>query len=73
MAWPSPPSWIGAGPATGSPDTVTVFKLSTLEVQKVVKTTGENPDAILYEPATKRVFTFNGRGKNATVYRCPQR
>ena len=54
--------------SNGQSGTVTVFKLSTLEVQKVVKTTGENPDAILFEPATKRVFTFNGRGKNATVF-----
>ena len=53
--------------SNGQSNTVTVFKLSTLEVQKVVKTTGENPDAILFEPATKRVFTFNGRGMNATV------
>jgi len=29
--------------------------------------TDANPDAILYEPVTKRVFTFNGRGKNATA------
>jgi DNA-binding beta-propeller fold protein YncE len=53
--------------SNGQTNTVTVFKLSTLEVIKVVKTTGENPDAILFEPVTKRVFTFNGRGKNATV------
>jgi DNA-binding beta-propeller fold protein YncE len=53
--------------SNGQANTVTVFKLSTLEVVKTVKTTGENPDAILYEPATKRVFTFNGKGKNATV------
>jgi DNA-binding beta-propeller fold protein YncE len=53
--------------SNGQTSTVTVFKLSTLEVLKVVKTTGENPDAILFEPATRRVFTFNGRGKNATV------
>jgi len=53
--------------SNGQASTVTVFKLSTLEVLKVVKTTGENPDSILFEPATKRVFTFNGRGKNATV------
>lgn len=53
--------------SNGQANTVTVFKLSTLEVLKVVKTTGENPDAILFEPVTKRVFTFNGRGKNATV------
>jgi len=53
--------------SNGQSGTVTVFKLSTLEVQKVVKTTGDNPDAILFEPATRRVFTFNGRGKNATA------
>ena len=53
--------------SNGQANTVTVFKLSTLEVLKVVKTTGENPDAILFEPATKRVFTFNGKGRNATA------
>ena len=30
--------------------------------------TGENPDAILYEPVHKEVYTFNGRGKSATVF-----
>ncbi len=54
--------------SNGRANTMTVFKLSTLEVIKEVKTTGENPDAILYDPATKQVFTFNGRGKNATVF-----
>jgi DNA-binding beta-propeller fold protein YncE len=29
--------------------------------------TDANPDAIIYDSATKRVFSFNGRGKNATV------
>src|SRR5207249_2901713 len=28
---------------------------------------GKNPDAILYEPVSKRVFTFNGRSRNATA------
>jgi DNA-binding beta-propeller fold protein YncE len=54
--------------SNGRSKTMTVFKLSTLEVIKEVKTTGENPDAILYDPATRQVFTFNGRGKNATVF-----
>lgn len=54
--------------SNGRANTVTVFKLSTLEVLKEVKTTGENPDAILYDAATHQVFTFNGRGKNATVF-----
>ncbi len=30
--------------------------------------TGENPDAILYEPKSGEVWTFNGRGKSATLY-----
>lgn len=54
--------------SNGRSNTMTVFKLSTLEVVREVKTTGENPDAILYEPATRQVFTFNGQGRNATVF-----
>ncbi len=30
--------------------------------------TGANPDAILYEPGHKEVYTFNGTGKSATVF-----
>ena len=29
--------------------------------------TGENPDAILYDSASKRVFAFNGRSKDTTI------
>ncbi len=54
--------------SNGRANTMTVFKLSTLAVVKEVKTTGDNPDAILYEPATGTVFTFNGKGQNATVF-----
>ena len=54
--------------SNGRANTVTVFKLSTLETVAVLKTTGENPDAILYEPVTQQVFTFNGKSKDATVF-----
>jgi DNA-binding beta-propeller fold protein YncE len=30
--------------------------------------TGQNPDAILFEPGQQEVYTFNGRGKSATVF-----
>jgi len=30
--------------------------------------TGTNPDAILYDPGQKEVYTFNGRSHNATVF-----
>jgi DNA-binding beta-propeller fold protein YncE len=53
--------------SNGRSNTITIFKLSTLEVLAQVKATGEGPDAILFDPFTNRVFSFNGRGKNATV------
>jgi DNA-binding beta-propeller fold protein YncE len=53
--------------SNGRASTVTVFSLSKLSPIGEVKTTGDNPDAILYDPFSKRVFTFNGRGKNATA------
>ena len=54
--------------SNGRANTMTVFKLSTLEVLQVVNTTGDNPDSIFYDAATQQVFTFNGRGRNATVF-----
>src|SRR5947208_15949271 len=53
--------------SNGRENSVTVFDLKTLKETARIKTEGENPDAILYDTATKRVFTFNGRSKNATV------
>jgi len=53
--------------SNGQDKSVTVFQLSTLKVLKVIKIAGENPDAIIFEPVNKRVFTFNGKSKNATV------
>lgn len=53
--------------SNGKSSSITVFKASTLEVLKQVPSTGQNPDAILYDPATKQVFAFNGRSGNATV------
>lgn len=54
--------------SNGRENTVTVFDLKTLKETSKIKLEGaENPDAILYDPASKRVFTFNGRSKNATA------
>ncbi len=58
--------------SNGRSNDVTIFDLKTLKAIGNAKT-DVNPDAILYEPATKRVFTFNGGsrngggGKNATA------
>src|SRR5947209_6254297 len=53
--------------SNGRDNSVTVFDLKTLKETAKIKIEAENPDAILYDAATKRVFTFNGRSKNATV------
>jgi YVTN family beta-propeller protein len=52
--------------SAGRANQVVVVDLKTLKPIGTV-TAGENPDAILYEPKTKRVFAFNGRSKNVTV------
>jgi len=51
----------------GRTSLVTIFDLNTLKTLSEVKTTGDRPDAILFEPVTSRVFTFNAGGKNATA------
>lgn len=53
--------------SAGRAGEVVVFDLKTLQRLTEVKTTGANPDAILYEPRTRRVFTFNGGGRNSTA------
>lgn len=53
--------------SAGRTSTVTIFDLDSLKTIAEVKTTGERPDAILFEPSTARVFTFNAGGKNATA------
>jgi len=56
------------GFATSGADTAVVaFDLKTLQVIKKITVNGVNPDGILYDPASKRVFAFNGRSNNATV------
>ncbi|MGC9971987.1 MAG: YncE family protein [Bryobacteraceae bacterium] len=53
--------------SSGRANTATIFDLKTLQaLGKVI--TGTNPDAILYDPFSKRVLTFNGRSHDATVF-----
>lgn len=50
----------------GAANQVVVFDLTTLAKVGEVGA-GMNPDGIIYDPATKRVFAFNGRSGSATV------
>ena len=52
--------------SNGREGTVSIFDIKTLATSTKVKV-GDNPDAILYDPATKRVFTFNGRSQDSTA------
>ncbi|MGC2170030.1 MAG: YncE family protein [Candidatus Sulfotelmatobacter sp.] len=52
--------------SNGREGTVSIFDTETLATISKAKA-GENPDAILYEPTTKRVFTFNGRSHDSTA------
>jgi DNA-binding beta-propeller fold protein YncE len=52
--------------SNGRENKVGIIDLKTLKLILKIDT-GENPDAILYEPARKEVYAFNGRGKSATV------
>jgi len=54
--------------SNGRSQSVTIFRPSTLEVIGHMKATGAGPDAILYDPFTRRVFSFNGQGKDITAY-----
>jgi DNA-binding beta-propeller fold protein YncE len=50
----------------GGGNEVVVFNLKDLSVQKKIKT-GMNPDGIVYDAVSKRVFAFNGRSQDATA------
>lgn len=50
----------------GRDGTITIFDLKTLKVLGTAAA-GKNPDAIIYDPVSKRVFSFNGTSKDATA------
>lgn len=52
--------------SNGRDSSVTIFDLKTLkELGRV--TVGKNPDAIIYDPASKRIFTMNGGSQDTTA------
>src|ERR1700730_12288106 len=52
--------------SNGQAATATIFELKTLKTRGEVKT-DKDPDAIIYDVASKRVFTFNGDAATATA------
>ncbi len=50
----------------GKASKVLIFDLKTMKIVQEVAA-GKNPDAIIYDPATSRVFAFNGGSNSATA------
>src|SRR5438046_1610322 len=48
--------------SNGRLNNVTVFDMNSNKILAQIPT-GQNPDAILYEPFSKKIFTCNGRSK----------
>lgn len=53
--------------SNGRDTTVTVFDFVTLAPTRTIHVTGAGPDGIMYDSASQRVFTFNGRGESTTA------
>jgi Uncharacterized conserved protein len=53
--------------SNGRDSSVTIIDLTTLAFITKVTVTGQNPDAIIYDPFSHNVFAYNGRTANATV------
>lgn len=51
----------------GGGNAVVVFDRSSLATLAIIPTGGQNPDGIVFEPATQTVWTFDGRSKDAAV------
>ena len=53
--------------SNGRDSSITVFDLKTLAPITRIHTTGVNPDAIVYDDFSHRIFAFNGRSGDATA------
>jgi YVTN family beta-propeller protein len=53
--------------SNGRGNSVSVFDLKTNKVLEEIPSSGQNPDSIMYDAFSDRVFTFNGRTANATA------
>lgn len=53
--------------SNGRANTVTVFDLKSLKPTGTIEVPGQNPDTILYDTASKHIYTFNGRSHDISV------
>jgi DNA-binding beta-propeller fold protein YncE len=53
--------------SNGRGNSVSVFDLTTHKLLDEIPSSGQNPDSVMYDAFSGRVFTFNGRTANATA------
>ena len=53
--------------SNGRADAVTVFDLNSLKSIATIDVGGHNPDAILYDKASGKLFTFNGQSQDVSI------
>ena len=51
----------------GDHNSVVAFDTKTLKIIKSIPITGKKPDAIIYDPFSKKIFAFNGDSNDASV------
>lgn len=54
--------------SNGRANTVTVFDLDTLKPRQEIPVAAQNPDAILYDQSTHKLYTFNGKSADVSVF-----
>jgi len=54
--------------SSGEANSIVVFDLSSLQVKHEVPVSGKNPDSILYEEGSGKLYTFNGNTANVSVF-----
>ncbi len=54
--------------SSGGGNSIVVFDLATLQIRQEVKVSGANPDAILFDEGSGKLYAFNGKTNNVSVF-----
>ncbi|MCO5934936.1 YncE family protein [Mucilaginibacter sp. RB4R14] len=51
----------------GKANAIIAFDINTLKIIKTIPVTGKNPDGIIYDPFSKKIFAFEGHSSSVAV------
>ncbi|WP_445233041.1 hypothetical protein [Duganella rhizosphaerae] len=54
--------------SSGGGNSIVVFDLTTLQTRQEVKVSGANPDALLFDEGSGKLYAFNGKTNNVSVF-----